>query len=76
MTQKNLELETTNQEQKTDYYTVSQFAQLNPAFSVGCLRNLIFNARINGFDKVVRRVGGRVLIKLSAFESWVEGQNA
>ena len=76
MSKNHIESEHSNQVPSTDYFTVSQFAQLNPAFSVGCLRNLIFNARMNGFDKVVRRVGGRVLIKLSAFESWVEGQNA
>lgn len=58
--------------QTTEYYTVSQFAQMNPAFTQGCLRTLIFNARSNGFDKVIRRIGGRVLIKLSAFNQWIE----
>lgn len=61
--------------QMTDYFTVSQFAQMNPAFTTGCLRALIFNARFNGFDKVIRRIGGRVLIKLSAFNQWVEEKN-
>ena len=30
--------------------------------SIGGLRHLIFNAQYNGFDKVVRRCGRRVLI--------------
>jgi hypothetical protein len=39
------------------------------------LRHLVFNAATNGFDRVVRRVGRRVLIDESAFFRWVEEQN-
>jgi hypothetical protein len=42
----------------------------------GGLRYLIFNAKTNGFDKVIRRVGKRVLINETAFFEWVEEQNA
>ncbi len=39
---------------------------------MGGLRHLIFNAKQNGFDRVVRRVGRRVLIDEGAFFEWVE----
>ena len=41
----------------------------------GGLRSLVFNARKNGFEKVIRRIGGRVLIKEDAFFEWVEDTN-
>ena len=44
--------------------------------TIGALRALIFNAHKNGFDKVIRRVGGRVLIKEDAFFEWVETINS
>ena len=43
--------------------------------TIGGLRALIFNAKKNGFDKVIRRIGGRVLIKEDAYFQWVEEQN-
>ena len=42
----------------------------------GGLRHYIFNAKINGFDAVIKRVGRRVLIDEKAFFAWVEKQNA
>lgn len=44
--------------------------------TTGALRALIFNAEKNGFDKVIRRIGGRVLIKEDAFFDWVEKINS
>jgi hypothetical protein len=41
----------------------------------GGLRHLIFYAKTNGFDKVVRKVGRRVLIDEAAFFEWVKTQN-
>jgi hypothetical protein len=41
---------------------------------IGGLRHLIFNAKSNGFDKVVRRVGRRVLIDEQAFFDWVNAR--
>ena len=38
----------------------------------GGLRHMIFNANTNGFDRVVRRCGRRVLINERAFFDWVE----
>ncbi len=42
----------------------------------GGLRHLIFFADSNGFDKVVRRVGKRVLIDEQAFFLWVDHNGA
>jgi hypothetical protein len=36
------------------------------------LRWMIFNEFQNGFCSCIRRLGGKVLIDLDAFESWVE----
>lgn len=43
---------------------------------LGGLRHLVFFAKENGFDKVTRRVGRRVLLDERAFFEWVEAQNA
>lgn len=42
---------------------------------IGGLRHLVFNADTNGFDKVIRRVGRRVLIDEAAYFRWVEEQS-
>ncbi len=42
---------------------------------IGGLRHLIFNADSNGFSKVIKRAGRRVLIDESAFFVWLEEQN-
>lgn len=43
--------------------------------SIGGLRHLIFFAKTNGFDAVIRRAGRRVLIDEAAFFRWMEDQN-
>ena len=40
----------------------------------GGLRHLIFHEKSNGFHKVIRRVGRRVLIDEQAFFEWVDAQ--
>jgi hypothetical protein len=47
----------------------------HPWPSVAGLRWLIFNAKHNGFDKVIRRVSKRVLIDEFAFFAFVEKKN-
>lgn len=42
---------------------------------IGGLRSLIFNAKNNGFNKVIRRIGRRVLINENKFFEWVEETN-
>lgn len=39
---------------------------------IGGLRHLVFNAEKNGFEKVICRIGRRVLIDEKAFFSWVQ----
>ena len=43
---------------------------------LGGLRHLIFHEKTNGFSKVIRRCGRRVLIDEAAFFQWMEEQNA
>lgn len=51
--------------------TVKQWAERHSWPPIGGLRHLIFNAQTNGFNKVIRRVGRRVLIDEAAFFDWV-----
>ena len=43
--------------------------------TVGTLRQLVFYENSNGFSKVIRRIGCRIYIKVSAFFEWVEETN-
>ncbi len=60
---------------QTRLIPVNQWPEHHPWPSVGGLRWMIFNAKSNGFDKALRRVGRRVLIDEAAFFAWVDGQN-
>jgi hypothetical protein len=51
---------------------VVQWPKLHNWPSVAGLRHLIFYEKENGFSKVIRRVGRRVLINENAFFQWVE----
>lgn len=42
--------------------------------SIGGLRHLIFYGKANGFERVVRRIGRRVLISEQDFFQWVDQQ--
>ena len=39
------------------------------------LRYYIFNAEFNGFDKVIKKIGRRILIDECKFFQWVEDKN-
>jgi len=41
---------------------------------LGGLRHLIFHEKTNGFDRVVRRCGRRVLIDEAAFFEWTKNK--
>jgi len=43
---------------------------------LGGLRHLVFNAKSNGFDAVIRRCGKRILLDEAAFFAWIAQQNA
>lgn len=57
-----------------NYLTVSQFAKKYPSFTEASLRYYIFNEKTNGFDKVTRRVGAKVLLVEEAFFDWIESE--
>lgn len=56
-------------------YSVKQFTEKFPFVTQSGLRYMIFHARKNGFDKVIRRIGSKVLINSIAFEEWLEENN-
>ncbi|KKM52635.1 hypothetical protein LCGC14_1554730 [marine sediment metagenome] len=56
----------------SNYYTVSQLSQKHPAFSIGSLRSIIFNRDKNGFNKVIRRIGRKILLSEEDFLEWIE----
>ena len=43
---------------------------------MGQLRALVFNAKDNGFDKVIRRVGKRILLDEAEYYAWVDKQES
>lgn len=43
--------------------------------TLGMLRKLIFHAEYNGFNKVIVRIGRRVLIDIDAFFEWLKEKN-
>ena len=55
-------------------FTVPQMAEEHPAFSQSALRHLIFDAKRNKFNTVIKRIGRKVLIDEEAFFDWVEMQ--
>ena len=52
----------------------SQWNTYHPWPPIGGLRHLIFFSALNGFAKVVKRAGRRVLIDENAFFEWIDGQ--
>jgi hypothetical protein len=55
----------------TRYIPVPDWNKYHTWPPVGGLRNLIFHKHKNGFAKVVKKVGKRVLIDEAAFFEWV-----
>ena len=55
-----------------DLIPLSKFGEYSSAFTSGALRQLHYYNK-NGFaDKCIRRIGGRMYVKLSAFQQWLE----
>jgi hypothetical protein len=74
----NTAVETTEAMQTAwSYFTVKQFAESHPAFTVGSLRALIFNSNTNGLTEsgAVVRINRRVLLNEPKFFDWVDGGN-
>src|SRR6187200_1139951 len=59
----------------TRLLTVKQWTETHAWPPPGGMRHLIFFAKANGFDAVIRRVGRRVLIDERAFFDWVARQS-
>jgi len=60
---------------KTRLIPVTKWNEHHQWPPLGGLRHLIFHEKKNGFSKVIRRCGRRVLIDEAAFFSWMEEQN-
>ena len=58
----------------TRLLTVKQWTETHAWPPEGGVRHLIFYAKSNGFDAVIRRVGRRVLIDEAAFFAWIDQQ--
>ena len=54
---------------------VTKWNDYHPHPPIGGLRHLIFNAKENGFEQCIRRIGRRILIDEAAFFEWVNSQN-
>jgi hypothetical protein len=56
--------------------TVNQFTEKHPAFTVGALRWMIFNAKDNSLQQsgAIIRLGKRVLISEENFFHWVDSK--
>jgi hypothetical protein len=59
-------------ELKNRLLTISQWTKYYDYPTEGGLRHLIFNEKLNGFEKVVKRIGRRVLIDEEAFFKWAQ----
>ena len=57
---------------QTRYIPISKWNEYHLWPSQAGLRHLIFNARSNGFDRVICRAGRRVLIDEAAFDVWMQ----
>lgn len=64
-----------NDTSKRKFIPVTQWNDHHSWPPQGGLRHLIFNASKNGFDKVIKRAGRRVLIDEQAFFQWMDEQN-
>jgi hypothetical protein len=50
----------------------SQWRKYHSWPPLGGLRHLIFNARFNGFNRVIRKIGRSVLIDEDEFFRWID----
>lgn len=60
---------------KTRLIPLTKWNEFHPYPALGGLRHLVFFAKENGFDTVVRRIGRRILLDEAAFFEWVERTN-
>lgn len=65
-----------NSNNTTRLIPVPQWPEYHPWPTKAGLRWLIYQADLNGFNKVVKRAGNRVLICEKSFFEWVERTNS
>jgi hypothetical protein len=53
---------------------LTRWNDYHPYPSVSALRAMVFHATTNGFDKVIRRVGKRILLDEAAWFQFVDQQ--
>lgn len=61
--------------QSPQLYTVKQFAEAFPHHTEHSLRWLIARADQNGFERVIRRIGRKILLSVDEYFRWVESVN-
>lgn len=54
------------------FIPVTQWHEYHPWPPIGGLRHLIFHAESTGFDRVLKRVGRRILLDEQAFFEWLD----
>ena len=59
----------------TKYIPLTDWPKYHPWPPLGGLRHLVFHAKTNGFNSVIRRAGRRILIDEHAFYTWLDMQN-
>jgi len=57
------------------YLTIKQFATKFASFSESTLRNLLFKKTDPGFNKCIKRLGGKIYIDTKTFFEWIDSQN-
>lgn len=60
---------------QTRYLSIGDWNKFHAWPPVGGLRHLIFHANTNGFNRVIRRCGRRILINEAEFFKWIESKN-
>lgn len=53
---------------------LTEWPKYHPWPSVSALRALVAQSKTNGFDKVIRRRGRRILLDEAAFQDWSQGR--
>ena len=52
--------------------TVKQLSKIHSAFTESSIRALIREKHNNGFDKMLSKIGKKVLIDVNEFERWID----
>lgn len=59
-------------EVKNSFASVKELSKLFPSFSEPSIRYLIFNAKQNGLQPCIRKIGKKILINLNDFNHWID----